>query len=183
MHFSEWDNQLFDFFNRQLSFEGLETFALFISDYRNWWILSFGILALGLALKKKKWLKALLVCSVAVGATDAINTHVLKNGFQRLRPCHQREVVLRAVSCGSQFGMPSNHAANGASVVAAASFCLSGAALMVVTASAFLVGWSRIYLGVHFPFDVLAGWIVGGVIGTLVARTLLKLGTYLRSFR
>lgn len=53
MHFSEWDNQLFDVFNRQLSFNGLDTFALFISDYRNWWVLSFGILTLGLVFKKK----------------------------------------------------------------------------------------------------------------------------------
>jgi undecaprenyl-diphosphatase len=183
MHFSEWDNQLFDVFNRQLSFNGLDTFALFISDYRNWWVLSFGILTLGLVFKKKNWLKALLMCSVALGATDAINTHLLKKRFQRLRPCHQREVVLRAGSCGSQFGMPSNHAANGASVVTAASFCLKGGALGIVAALAFLVGWSRVYLGVHFPFDVLVGWIVGGMIGTIVARILLKLGTYLKSFR
>lgn len=180
---SDLDNRLFDFFNRELTWEPLKEVALFLSNNFTWWATALLVLALGVVLRKKGWVKSLVLCGIALGVTDFTTSQILKKEFQRPRPCHQRAVILRAGSCGSPFGMPSNHAANGAAVFVASSFFVKGPALGVLGGLVFLVGWSRIYLGVHFPFDVLVGWGVGALLGFLTARSLLKLGTYLRSFR
>ncbi|MFM8269468.1 MAG: phosphatase PAP2 family protein [Pseudomonadota bacterium] len=183
MRLNELDEKLFVLINKDWAPESIKKFALLISNYQTWWWVAGFVLLLSIFLKKKKWIKVLLICGLALGITDSFNSHILKKGVQRLRPCHVKEVILRAGGCGSPYGMPSNHAANGATILVVASFFLNGVALITIGLLVVLVGWSRIYLGVHFPFDVLVGWGVGSLIALLIVKTLLKFSTYLRSFR
>lgn len=72
---------------------------------------------------------------------------------------------VEALAEGSTFGLPSGHAQNAMAIWGrAAAWVRNTPARAVLTALIFLIGLSRIYLGVHFPSDVLAGWFVGGLI-------------------
>lgn len=112
--------------------------------------------------------------------TDQL-TNIVKVQVGRLRPCYDTEIqlLLRLVkpTCGGRYSFFSAHASN--------SFALAiffgGIVkpyfkyfphLLVLIAS--LIAYSRVYIGVHFPLDIFCGSIIGGVIGFLFYKTLIK---------
>ncbi len=123
---------------------------------------------------KKKLLVIFLFMILAVTFTDQ-TALLIKNTVERLRPCHEPSleglVHLVKGRCGGKFGFVSSHAAN--------SFNVALLSLMFIRRRwysisiiiwAALVGYSRIYLGVHYPGDVLCGSILGAFTGWGVYR-------------
>lgn len=108
-----------------------------------------------------KWIFALIV---AIGLSDAISYRVIKANTMRDRPEKSGvEVVLRTHQhSGTSF--PSNHAANifAAATVLSAVFPVAAPFLYLI---ALTVAFSRVYVGVHFPFDVLVGALLGISLG------------------
>lgn len=107
---------------------------------------------------------------VALGSSDLVTYRILKPLFARDRPCyHLMDAVLRVDSCGGQLGFPSNHAANAMAVTCVLLLFYSGSRkkylLLLVP---LLIGISRIYLGVHYPLDVIAGFVVGAGIAFII---------------
>jgi undecaprenyl-diphosphatase len=99
---------------------------------------------------------------------------LIKPGVGRLRPCHELENVRLLVSCGGKHGFPSNHATNTfAAAVTFAFFYRRYAAIFF--ALSFLVGFSRIVVGVHYPGDVLGGFLLGGAIAAVSLAVYQKL--------
>ncbi|MGB5554637.1 MAG: phosphatase PAP2 family protein [Flavobacteriaceae bacterium] len=125
----------------------------------------------------KKTLTICLTVILLVVMTNEL-TDFFKYGVQRLRPCFDPEVntVMRLVkdTCGGKFGYFSAHAANSFAIafffskVLDKKFRYLGVFLIVW---AFLMAYSRIYIGVHFPLDVISG----GLIGILLSWIALKL--------
>lgn len=111
---------------------------------------------------------ALLAWPLANGFSEA-----LKYGFEMLRPSDPRagldDVVVR-VGALTSFGTASSHAANTMSV-ALVFFTFSRWWGGIWIALAFLTGISRIYVGVHYPSQVLLGWVCGAFCALLVVRT------------
>jgi len=119
-----------------------------------------------------KWFNLLIVL-ISVGLADRITSGLMKPFFERLRPCHDPEIahLVHVVgNCGGQFGFASSHAANSFALVFSfyQLFRLNNIKktnfMVFLVLWAILVSYSRIYVGVHFPSDILVGALVGSII-------------------
>ncbi|OCA76300.1 phosphoesterase [Chryseobacterium artocarpi] len=110
---------------------------------------------------------------IALGATVSDQlASVFKYGVARLRPCHDPtlEHYMRIVKCGGQFGFYSAHASNTFFLAAFLSIILKNKVKWfpyAIFVWAIVVSYSRIYLGVHFPIDILVGAFVGSLLGVI----------------
>lgn len=128
----------------------------------------------------KNWWKILTVLILTIALTDRIGVLAFKEVFQRLRPSHNPEfegiIHLLNGYKGGQFGFVSNHAANTFALATFLSFVFKPyykSFPYLIFGWSFLVGYSRIYLGVHYPADVVCGAILGSII-SLIAIFILK---------
>ncbi len=111
--------------------------------------------------------KPVLYLLASVAVADQFSSSLLKPLFKRLRPCHVDEFqswIHLPAGCGGQFGFCSSHAAN--SFAIAVGFYLltkkkSAGFALVLWAS--IISYSRVYLGAHYPLDVIVGAFVGGI--------------------
>jgi undecaprenyl-diphosphatase len=118
---------------------------------------------------------------ITVAITDFCSSALIKKQVRRLRPCNQPELsaqlVLR-VDCGSGFSFTSSHAANHFGMATYAPFFLGRRrrlARMVLLIWATAIALSQIYVGVHFPADVIGGAGLGLLTGYLLSRAVLHL--------
>ncbi|MCB0375575.1 MAG: phosphatase PAP2 family protein [Sinomicrobium sp.] len=121
----------------------------------------------------KSALVIVLLVALMITGTDQL-ANAFKYGFERLRPCHDETVMhaMRLVKphCGGKFGFFSAHAANSSAVAAFFSLVFAkhySVLPLLLTMWAILVAYSRIYIGVHYPLDVITGMSVGMLAGWL----------------
>jgi len=142
-----------------------------ITNEKNWTIpILLLIFILGFKSGKKGQLTlALLIFSLA--CTDSICAQIFKPFFERVRPSHLNlEEIHLLVSKGGKWSMPSNHAANIFSLATILSYFYNRFTLLLYF-FAILIAFSRVYVGVHFPGDV----IIGGFLGYFIALIVLTL--------
>ena len=130
---------------------------------------------------KKQALIIVLAIIVSVALADSLSVALFKNVFLRLRPSHNPalEGVVHIVNGykGGDYGFVSSHAANTFAMAVLLAHFLKARLLYFpyfIFSWAVLVSYSRIYLGVHFPGDV----ICGALFGSLVAYFVLKAYNY-----
>ena len=142
---------------------------LYITIKQNFIHIGIASLVAILIIYKRYGFAFIVAAGATVGLTDASSHYILKEGIGRLRPCHVLPDLINTVNCSNSFSFPSNHAGNTFAAATLISLCFRNTTLLAFTC-ALLVCYSRVYLKVHYPFDVLAGAIYGSVMGYLGHR-------------
>ncbi|HEY6142864.1 MAG TPA: phosphatase PAP2 family protein [Flavobacterium sp.] len=167
------DTQLFVYLN-SLGSEKYDALWLIITKQFSW--IPLFLLLLYVIYKKigrKQTLFLILFVAIMLVFTDQI-TNLVKNGFQRLRPCNNPEInsFIRIVQARSSFSFFSGHAANTMAVAVFLYLILKDKfkyfGLLFLWPLIF--AYSRIYLGLHYPGDILAGYIFGAFFAFLMFK-------------
>lgn len=179
------DIVMFRFVNNGLGHPWLDPLMLFLSSEITWIVVAVFGLMVSIVRRSKQKIVFCILLGLCAGASDLFSLRVMKPFTDRLRPCHQlEEVRLVADGCGGKHSFPSNHAANGAAVLTAAVLFTGSLRLLWFAIPVFLIGFSRIYLGVHFPFDVLTGFFVGTLVGVIFVLFVRRLfSSHLPNFK
>lgn len=145
-----------------------------ITSKLSWLLILVAVIA-ALRHDRKQALLVIATLLLTILISDQISSGLIKHAVERLRPSHNPDIAssLHLVNgyTGGMFGFTSSHAANSFSVVMLLSLMFGYRrvtfALMMWAA---LQCYSRMYLGVHYPGDIIGGTIVGLLVGWLVYR-------------
>ena len=142
------------------------------------WIPLYGFLVFTLVKRyKAKFYISLTAIVLVITLCDQFTSSFMKPFFERPRPCHEpllEGLVVMAKGCGGAFGFASSHAANSFGLAFFFHFLFKNKYSQVLLGWAFLVSYSRVYLGVHYPGDVLVGGVVGWMMAFAVFNIIQK---------
>lgn len=178
------DTDLFIYLNN-LGTPAWDRFWMFYTTKFNW-IPFYAILAYLMykRLNTKMFVLTLLVIALLITFTDQTTNLFKKVLVMRLRPCHNEDIngLFRLVKayCGGQYGYFSGHSSNSMAIAVFVSFMLKSKYKFipyVMIPWAIAMGYSRVYIGVHYPLDVVSGMLFGVLSGFMF----YKLDTYLQS--
>ncbi|MBN4052018.1 phosphatase PAP2 family protein [Cytophagaceae bacterium AH-315-L13] len=156
-----WTNSFFDWI-----------LPLFRNKYF-WFPLYLFLIVFFIVNYKKRGLVVILFMLLAVALSDQISSSIVKPIFQRIRPCNEESIsdlVRNLVRCGSGYSFTSSHAANHFSIAVfliMLFFRKYKWLLPLGICWAASISYAQIYVGVHYPLDILAGAFMGSVIGLL----------------
>lgn len=169
------DAAVFRFVNGSLQNPVLDVFMPFITNLNRHTsvLVIVGVLLILLFVKGgNKGRFAVLVLAFGILFSDQLNSSVAKFILERPRPCHVLPHVHLLVGCGSGYSFPSSHAVNtfcGAVILA---FFFPQAAAWLYTFAG-VVSFSRVYVGVHYPADVIGGAVIGICCGLFMITLFL----------
>lgn len=171
--FLKYDEALLIYLNNlgSITFDG---FWLFITNQLN--LLPFFLLIAWLfyhQMGAKKLLLLLVVISLMIAFTDQF-TNLIKNATQRLRPIHEPHVrdLIRIVKNGGLYSFFSGHASNSMAFAVLLFILLKRhyKYMAFIFIFPFVFAYSRVYLGLHYPLDIIVGFGVGSVVGYLTSK-------------
>ncbi len=161
-----------EYFFRIINSAGWEQMdQLMILFSSKWFWIPFYIYILYLVYKRfsYQFIKILLAFGLLIFIADFGSVHLFKEVFERARPCYFLENIRVVDGCGGPFGFISSHASNSFALAFFMALLFRnfwGFALLF--SWAVVIGFSRIYLGVHYPFDILGGMFWGLFVSLLV---------------
>ncbi len=172
------DVSILYFFNHTLSCGALNKFFTIITNVNNWYIAYLILLGISFFKGGRKGKIAVLGVLILILITDQVSAGPIKDLFHRVRPCGALKDVITPLGCNGTFSFPSNHAVN---KFAAAFFFykLFPKIKWAVFIAASLVAISRVYVGLHYPSDILGGAVIGSAFGYLFGFAALKLNEFL----
>ncbi|MEE1287375.1 MAG: phosphatase PAP2 family protein [Bacteroidaceae bacterium] len=172
MNFPSFDTELLLYIN-QCNNVLMDTVMLKFSDTWTWSLLLLVVVFVVLRNRPlKETLLIILGIALCVLVADQISSSLIKPWVARFRPTHDPDLMFEIrhiAGRAGQYGFVSSHAANTFAVATFMSLVFRHRlTTLCLFAWAFVVGYSRIYLGVHFPLDVFCGGMLGIVVGYLV---------------
>jgi undecaprenyl-diphosphatase len=171
-----WDTQLFLCLNGKHN-EFWDFVMYWASEKLIWMPVYIFFLYLVIRNFKKNSYWVILSVIAMIVVSDQLSVNAFKNVFMRLRPCHEPElqglVHLVKNKCGGDFGFVSSHAVNHFAMAVFFSVIffkkIRYFTPLIMLWAAF-ISYSRIYLGVHYPGDVICGGLVGAALGFLFGK-------------
>ncbi|MGC8667141.1 MAG: phosphatase PAP2 family protein [Chthonomonadales bacterium] len=184
----QWmDGRLFSILNRGAANPFLDWFMPRITNLHHnaWFLVLVGVaLVFGLIRGSPKVRICILCALVAVGCSDGFASHMVKRMIPRDRPCFRAspwapmhvpaDRLVPGTHCPGSHSFPSNHASNTMALAAVFMRFVGSRKRWLWLLLPLLIGYSRIYLGFHYPTDVFGGWLIGGCIGWLAAEVGLR---------
>jgi len=164
------DVAVFRFLNQTIANPVFDLLMPFLTDLNKQPIILFLVGAGLIALAVKGGVMGrttVILLILTILLSDQLNSSVIKHLFTRIRPCHVLNDVHLLVGCGSGYSFPSSHAVNNFAVATVLSYFYRKWLWAFMTFAG-VVAFSRVSVGVHYPFDILAGAVLGVVIGVLV---------------
>jgi undecaprenyl-diphosphatase len=160
---SALDARIFHLINRSLQ-NPLFDLVMPILSNKRYFLLPALVVVLMLLVWGGRRMWIVVAVAVAALALSDVGTNLIKAALHRTRPCHVIPDVHLLAGCTRSFSLPSNHASNMFALAAVGWLGLRRWrwALALLAAG---VAYSRVYLGVHYPADVLAGAVWGGALG------------------
>ena len=167
------DQIIFSFINQSLSNLIFDKILVFIRDKYTWLPLYLFLISFFIFNFKKKGLVVLLLAFITIGVSDFTSASLIKPIIERQRPCNDiasNPDIITRVHCGSGYSFPSSHASNHFAL--GVYFFLIFLTISKKTAYLFLIwagsiSFAQVYVGVHYPIDIFAGMVLGGIIGFL----------------
>ena len=149
----------------------------------NNWIPFYAVLLIYLFVKwgKKTW-KWVIIVALNVTLTDQISSSFFKPFFHRLRPCADPAIMYKSrllvEHCSGGFSFTSSHAANHFGLAMLVFMTLQPlfkkyTFLFFIWAA--IIGYAQIYVGVHYPLDVLVGSCIGLLVGYGMSKLYIKI--------
>lgn len=169
------DKHLFHLINNKWSNSFFDGLMPLVRNANIWLPLYLFLLVFALLnIKKSGWFILFILCTVAL--TDMLSSHIIKNHIFRLRPCQDPDLIgsirVLASYCPQSSSFTSSHAANHFGLATFASITLypyAGKWIYLTYLWAFLIIYAQVYVGVHYPFDVFCGALVGVMAGLLTS--------------
>jgi len=172
-----WDTALFHWINSGWSNAALDVIFPAIRN-KYFWLPLYVLVIFWIIINHhiRKVLLILSLLGLSIFASDTISSKLIKFQVQRPRPCHilnMDPVVIERVQCGSGYSFPSSHAAN--------HFCLAAFITSIfgdymrrwkftwwIWAS--LIAIAQVYVGIHYPLDILGGAVLGIIVGMSMGK-------------
>ena len=168
----QWDTAIFHWINSGWS-NALLDFIMPLARNKYTWVPLY-VLCLAWVIFNHTWRQTgwiYLFIAFSIFASDTISSKLIKYNVRRPRPCQEQVMeppVIQRVSCGGGYSFTSSHATN--------HFCL--AAFLVTVFGSYMRRWkyawwiwaafislAQVYVGLHYPFDILGGALLGALIG------------------
>jgi len=180
MSLMQWLDQLdkncFTFIHAGFANPLLDKLMLQLREPLTWIPLYVCILVWILRRDRKHAIKFILITIVCFAFIDFTTSSILKPLFNRSRPCFDESlqpVIRNIIGCGGRLSFPSNHAANHFGLAAFwywSVLLITGKRWRWLWFWAFIICFAQVYVGKHYPLDVLAGGVYGMIIGSLAAK-------------
>ena len=177
IHFDEW---LFHLINVTATHPWLDWIFPVWREKTTWIPLYLFIAVFSIWKFKVKGLLLILGIILTVAITDTLSHRIIKKQVQRPRPCHvdgfsgEKRTL---ISCGSGYSFTSNHATNHFGIGAFLAFTVG----LIYKRTfwwffiwAFSIAYGQVYVGVHYPLDIICGGILGTFVGWLTSMGFKK---------
>jgi undecaprenyl-diphosphatase len=168
------DRAGFTLINKTLSHGLLDPLMLFVTEKWNF-IVPVAFVIFYLVVKGGRQGRWVVFCTILLIAMTDASATALRSYFQRVRPCQALQGVRLLVGCSDSFAFPSNHATNAFALAAFLAVSHRKVAIPLFVLAA-IVGYSRIYVGVHYPSDVIGGAILGVALALVIGASARWLG-------
>lgn len=178
----ELDRKIFLELNSSFRDPWLDQLMMFLTTTTAWIPLYLFLIYLLIRhYRKQTWL-ILLAIGLTILLADQVTSSVMKPFFERLRPSHEPTIAERVYIVnqyrGGKFGFASSHAANtfGIATLMWLALKVYRPWIAILFLWPLLVGYTRIYLGVHYPGDIVVGFFIGflSAVAAFFLMTLLK---------